>query len=62
NAIAEYKILSEKIYNVNETDFAMRLCATTKVITSSEHYSWAKLLQPGNQKGVIVIESVNSSE
>ncbi|ODH33780.1 phosphoenolpyruvate carboxykinase [ATP] [Paracoccidioides brasiliensis] len=50
--IAEHGILPEDMYNFDETGFAMELCTTTKVITSSECYSWAKLLQPGHRKWV----------
>jgi predicted HTH domain antitoxin len=61
NTITEHGILSEDIYNFDETGFAMGLCATTKVITSSERYGRAKLLQPGNREWVTVIEAVNAS-
>ncbi|EDN06865.1 hypothetical protein HCAG_03395 [Histoplasma mississippiense (nom. inval.)] len=58
--ITEHGILSEDIYNFDETGFAMGLCATTKGITSSERYGRAKLLQPGNREWVTVIEAVNA--
>ena len=48
DAISEYGILSEDIYNFDETGFAMRLCATAKVITGSDRYTRLKLLQSGN--------------
>ncbi|KAE8548071.1 hypothetical protein EYB25_009864 [Talaromyces marneffei] len=47
-AIQEYGILSEDIYNFDETGFAMGLCATAKVITGSDRYSRPYLLQPGS--------------
>lgn len=34
--IQEYGILSEDIYNFDETGFIMGLCATVKVITNSD--------------------------
>jgi hypothetical protein len=36
DAVQEYGILSEDIYNFDETGFAMGLCATAKVITGSD--------------------------
>ena len=60
-AFAEYRIQPEDIYNFDETGFAMGLCATNKVVTSSEQHGCTKLLQPGNCKWVTVIESVNAS-
>jgi hypothetical protein len=57
----KYGILSEDIYNFDETGFAMGLCATAKVITSSDRYGRPKLLQPGNREWVTAIEAVNST-
>ena len=59
--IQEYGILSEDIYNFDETGFAMGLCATAKVITGSDRYSRPYLLQPGNREWVTAIEAVNST-
>jgi hypothetical protein len=36
DAIQQYRILFEDIYNFNETGFAIGLCATVKVITGSD--------------------------
>ncbi|OJD10787.1 hypothetical protein ACJ73_09697 [Blastomyces percursus] len=55
DTLTQYGITLEDIYNFDETGFAMGLCATTKVITSAEYYSQAKLLQPGNREWVTVI-------
>ena len=60
-AILHYGILSEDIYNFDETGFAMGLCATAKVITRSDRYTRPKLLQPGNREWVTSIEAVNST-
>jgi hypothetical protein len=49
-AILEYSILPEDIYNFDETGFAIGLCATAKVITGSDRYSRPHLLQPSNQE------------
>jgi hypothetical protein len=46
--ILKYGIVPEDIYNFDETGFAMGLCATAKVITSSDRYGRPNLLQPGN--------------
>ncbi|EED22381.1 conserved hypothetical protein [Talaromyces stipitatus ATCC 10500] len=59
--IQEYGILSEDIYNFDETGFAMGLCATAKVITGSDRYARPNLLQPGNREWVTAIEAVNST-
>ena len=60
-AFAEYGIQPENIYNFDETGFAIRLCTTIKVVTSSEQYCCTMLLQPGNHKWVTVINLVNAS-
>ncbi|EED12346.1 pogo transposable element, putative [Talaromyces stipitatus ATCC 10500] len=59
--IQEYGILSEDIYNFDETGFAMGLCASAKVITGSDRYGRPYLLQPGNREWVTAIEAVNST-
>ncbi|EEA28014.1 conserved hypothetical protein [Talaromyces marneffei ATCC 18224] len=61
DAISEYGILPEDIYNFDETGFAMGLCATAKVITGSDRYARPKLLQPGNREWVTAIEATNST-
>jgi predicted HTH domain antitoxin len=62
DTIAEHEIQADDIYNFDETDFAIELCATTKVIISADRYDQPKLLQSGNREWVTVIESVNASE
>ncbi|KAJ5280958.1 hypothetical protein N7478_006330 [Penicillium angulare] len=59
--IDENGIQPEDIYNFDETGFAMGLIATAKVITRAEYYSRRALLQPGNRKWVIAIESISAS-
>jgi hypothetical protein len=49
-AILQYSILPEDIYNFDKTGFAIGLCATTKIITSSDRYRRPHLLQPRNQE------------
>jgi hypothetical protein len=61
NAISEYGILPEDIYNFDETGFAMGLCASAKVVTGSDRYAQPKLLQPGNREWVTAIEATNST-
>jgi hypothetical protein len=60
-AILQYGILPEDIFNFDDTGFAMGLCATAKVITGSDRYSRPYLLQPGNREWVTAIEAVNST-
>ena len=62
NTITEHEILTEDIYNFNETEFVMRLCAIIKIITSVEHYSQIKLLQSENHKWITVIKLINISD
>ena len=57
----QYRILSEDIYNFDETGFAMGLIATAKVVTRAEFYGRRSLLQPGNREWVTVIECANAS-
>ncbi|EED24197.1 conserved hypothetical protein [Talaromyces stipitatus ATCC 10500] len=61
DAISQYGILPEDIYNFDETGFAMGVCATAKVITGSDRYARPKLLQPGNREWVTAIEATNST-
>jgi hypothetical protein len=60
-ALKEYGFLPEDIYNFDETGFAMGLIATTRVITSSDYYGRAKLLQPGNKAWVTAIEAITAT-
>jgi hypothetical protein len=59
--IIQYGILSEDIYNFDETGFAMGLIATAKVVTRAEYYGRRSLLQPGNREWVTSIECTNAS-
>ncbi|ODM16895.1 hypothetical protein SI65_07860 [Aspergillus cristatus] len=59
--IIQYGILSEDIYNFDETGFAMGLTSTQKVVTQSEYYGRRSVLQPGNREWVTTIESINAS-
>lgn len=59
--ITTYGILSEDIYNFDETGFAMGLTATAKVITRAEYYGRRAVLQPGNREWVTTIESISAS-
>jgi hypothetical protein len=59
--IQQYGILTDDIYNFDETGFAMGLCATHKVVTRSEYYGRRSVLQPGNHEWVTAIESISAS-
>ncbi|ODM17344.1 hypothetical protein SI65_07019 [Aspergillus cristatus] len=59
--IIQYGILSEDIYNFDETGFAMGLTATQKVVIRSEYYGRRSVSQPGNREWVTTIESINAS-
>lgn len=61
DAITTYGILSEDIYNFDETSFAMGLTTTARVITRAEYYGRRSVLQPGNRTWVTAIESISAS-
>ena len=56
----QYGIAFEDIYNFDETDYAMGLCSTAKVVTRAEMYCRRQVMQPGNREWVTSIECVNS--
>jgi len=56
----QYGIAYKDIYNFNETEYAMSLVATAKVVTRAEMVSQPFLVQPGNQEWVTSIECINS--
>ena len=57
----KYGILSDDIYNFDETGFQMGVIGTARVITGSER-SWnSKLVQPEDQEWVTVIAGVNAT-
>ena len=58
--IQQYGILSDDIYNFDETGFTMGLCTTHKVITRAEYYGRRSVLQQGNREWVTAIESINA--
>ena len=60
--IQKYGILTEDIYNMDETGFQMGVASTSKVICGSEtKQSHAKALQPGNREWVTAIIAVNAT-
>ena len=61
NTIAKYSIHSDDRYNFDETGFAMGMIAATRVVTRSDYYGRAKLLQPGNREWVTSIECIGAS-
>ena len=50
--IEKYGILTEDIYNFDETGFQMGVAATAKVITSTQRNGRPKVVQPGNKEWV----------
>jgi hypothetical protein len=61
NTIIKYGILSDDIYNFDESGFAMGINATTKIITQSVYTGRRGVLQPGNREWVTVVESIGAS-
>ncbi|CEL07703.1 hypothetical protein ASPCAL10858 [Aspergillus calidoustus] len=51
----------QDIYNFDETDFAMGLIATTRVVTRAEMLGKPHLIQPGQREWVTAIECVGST-
>jgi hypothetical protein len=60
STIEQYGIVTEDIYNFDETSFQMGVIATAKVITGSERQGRPAKTQPGNREWVTVIEAVNT--
>ena len=59
--IEKYGILTEDIYNMDETGFQMGVASTAKVVCGSEtKQSHAKAVQPGNREWVTAIVAVNA--
>jgi hypothetical protein len=58
--ITEYGILSEDIYNFDETGFAMGLVASAKVVTRAGYYGRRSVIQPGSREWVTMIEAINA--
>jgi len=71
--IAKYGIVTEDIYNFDETGFQMGVIATVKVVTQTKRSTSTrprsartksgrpKVIQPGNRNWVTVIEGINAS-
>jgi hypothetical protein len=60
STIEQYGIVTEDIYNFDETGFQMGVITTPKVITGSERQGRPVTTQPGNREWVTVIEAVNT--
>jgi hypothetical protein len=58
--IQEHGIHEDDIWNFDETDFAMGLCSTAKVITAVERSERPHRVIQGNREWVTIIESVSS--
>ena len=60
--IQKYGILTEDIYNMDETGFQMGVTSTAKVVGGFEtKENYAKAPQPGNREWVTAIISINAS-
>lgn len=59
DAIIEYGISDEDIWNFDETGFAMGVASTLWVVSRSDHIGRRKMLQAGNREWVTTIESMN---
>ena len=59
--IEKYGILTEDIYNFDETGFQMGVATTAKVITSAHTNGQLVVTQPGNREWVTTLETINAS-
>jgi hypothetical protein len=59
-AIQEYGIHEDDIWNFDETGFAMGLCTTSKVITSTERSERPRTVIQGNREWVTIVECISS--
>ena len=59
-AIQEHGIHEDDIWNFDETGFAMGLCSTSKVITSTERSERPRRVIQGNREWVTIIECIGS--
>jgi hypothetical protein len=60
STIAEYGILTEDIYNFDETGFQMGVIATAKVVTGTDRQGRPRTVQPGNREWVTIIETIGA--
>jgi hypothetical protein len=56
NTITKYGIHDADIYNFDKTGFMMGVISTAMVVTSSDGYTKAKRMQPGNREWATVIQ------
>ena len=59
--IMQHGIALDDIYNFDETEYAMGLIATAKVVTRAEMIGKPLLIQPGHREWVTSIECINSN-
>jgi hypothetical protein len=59
--IEKWGIVSDDIFNFDESGFAMGIGATQKIITSAEYHGKRALLQAGNREWVTIIECIRAS-
>ena len=57
----QYGITREDIYNFDETEYAIDLTTTTKVVTRADLYGKHQVIQPGNHEWVTSIECISST-
>ena len=61
NTIEKWGIVSDDIFNFDESGFAMGIGGTQKIITSAEYHGKRALLQAGNREWVTSIECIRAS-
>jgi hypothetical protein len=60
NTIIKYGIITDDIYNFDETGFAMGIASTSQVITSSDRRQKPHLIQQGDREWATVIEAISA--
>jgi hypothetical protein len=60
DTIQQYGIVTEDIYNFDETGFQMGAAATCKVVTSARTRGRPSVTQPGDTEWVTIIECINA--
>ena len=60
STVQKYGILTEDIYNLDETGFAISVASTSRVITASDQHGKHSQLQSDGREWVTVIETINA--
>ena len=62
NIINKYKIQIKDLYNFNKIDFIMDIIIIFIIITRTDRHKKTKSIQSNNQKWIIIIKYINTSD